>query len=49
LPKNASEMLLEKKNKLDKLILDNKKSLKIFFEKYLEKYDKKISEDKYIS
>lgn len=49
LPENASQMLLDKKNKLDKLILENKNNLEKFYLNYLDNYDKKISEDKYIS
>jgi len=49
LPENSLEMLKEKKEKLDNLIKHNIDSLKIFFIKYLDNYDKKINEDKYIS
>jgi superfamily II DNA or RNA helicase len=49
LPENASELLREKKVKLENLIVENKENLKTFFSNYLDNYDDKISEDKYIS
>jgi len=48
LPKNYMDMLEEKNDKLKKLIEKNKNSMKKFFVKYLDNYDDKIKEDKYI-
>lgn len=49
LPDNASEILLNKKQKLDKLIDKNKNDLNIFFTDYLKNYNKNINDDKNIN
>ena len=49
LPKNSSDMLEEKKQKLDKLIFENKWNIEKFYISFLQNYNKKVIEDKNIS